>query len=661
MKRIKKIWISLLLVFVCVFSFAIAPFDTSYTYTARAESVAEFEVNNVLDDLKNSRINGEEFTLKNYNFDATKKTQVISFLEYGYSFYKNLQGNFGLYFYVYNPKGLRFVPNSSLNSITFKIGEDDTLKYEKYPVTVLNYSQGDYNGLFYKVKVVLTEEQKQDILSKLNSTERVYCVSEIELLEEGTTNATSFAAESIYKFSGYMSGYGSDITAENTLKCNNEHLETLSLEPKVTVYRPEGTNGKNDYTQDSLHSVYFAVPNKFIESYGEMTAVHATWLNAVLKPALVTGNQEAYAAIQSYLGDTIPRAELDSSFCGYHDDDLPYMYYGAEIAGGAGSTATEYYGFGYNALNGWSGKQMLQGDHGYIVNPLYMLFNAGSGEDSADNYTVQSENIYEELKESATTYGGELVNDKYASCMFESVDSEFTEMNIRRDDEYDLTSETITQNWWQKLWGTGTVVSTTFDGIKAIYAVSDSDFTGNIEADCDNLYIGSQDYTDFKQYYEDNKTDSTVYLFRYQVSDYLEQEATLYYATKSTIAIINKETYNVEEIDTNAYFFKETVNLDFDVIDVTFSTGEKETVIPVVMSPIDVIPDATPPVYTTSDKEDIWDILMKVVYIILGLLLLIVLFPLLQGIVSIVVGFCVSVVKTIGRILSSIFDLFKKR
>ena len=637
MKRIKKIWISLLLVFVCVFSFAIAPFGSSYTYTARAESVAEFELRNVLDDLENSYINGEDFSLKNYNFDATKKTQVISFLEYGYSFYKNLQGNFGLYFYVYNPKGLRFVPNSSLNSITFKIGEDDTLKYEKNSVKVLNYSQGDYNGLFYKVKVILTEEQKQDILSKLNSTERVYCVSEIELLEEGTTNATSFAAESIYKFSGYMSGYGSDITAENTLKCNNEHLETLSLEPKVTVYRPEGTNGKNDFTQDSLHSVYFAVPNKFIESYGEMTAVHATWLNAVLKPALVTGNQEAYAAINLFLGvdtSTLTTDDLKYGYIGnYYERFIQTDRYADE-----GDIAYLPSDFWYHDESKFEKE----------IASLYMLFDSGEGDDSADTHIARSQEISDRLKESATKYGGELVNGKYAACMFESVDSEFTEMNIRRDDEYDLTSETITQNWWQKLWGTGTVVSTTFDGIKAIYAVSNTDFTGDAETDCNHLYIGKQDYTEFKQYYDNNKSDNTVYILRYQVSDYISEEATLFEFASTTFGI---EAW--QKKDTNAHFFQETVNLDFDIIDVTFSTGEKETVIPVVMSPIDVIPDATPPVETTSDKKfNLWAII--------AILLVVVLFAICVPILTPIVSLVVTMVSVPFKLIGNLFSRSKK-
>lgn len=46
------------------------------------ESVISYEQTNVLDDLTNATINGEMFSLQNYNFDARKETQVISFVEY---------------------------------------------------------------------------------------------------------------------------------------------------------------------------------------------------------------------------------------------------------------------------------------------------------------------------------------------------------------------------------------------------------------------------------------------------------------------------------------------------------------------------------------------------------------------------------------------------
>ena len=54
-----------------------------------------------------------------------------------------------------------------------------------------------------------------------------------------------------------------------------------------------------------------------------------------------------------------------------------------------------------------------------------------------------------------------------------------------------------------------------------------------------------------------------------------------------------KETFEKGWAD--GYFFKETVNLDFDIIDVTFTKDLKDTVIPVVSSPIDIVPSPTPP------------------------------------------------------------------
>ena len=55
------------------------------------ESVATYEQTNVMDDLKGSVINGKEFSLTDYNFDAFKETKVLSFVEYCYSFYQNMQ------------------------------------------------------------------------------------------------------------------------------------------------------------------------------------------------------------------------------------------------------------------------------------------------------------------------------------------------------------------------------------------------------------------------------------------------------------------------------------------------------------------------------------------------------------------------------------------
>ncbi len=78
----------------------------------------------------------------------------------------------------------------------------------------------------------------------------------------------------------------------------------------------------------------------------------------------------------------------------------------------------------------------------------------------------------------------------------------------------------------------------------------------------------------------------------------MAQEATLV-QTKSTLGI-----WRVEPIDTNAYFFQTDVNLNFDIIDVTYTKGKTSTTIAAVMNPIDVIPNPTPPIITTPDSND---------------------------------------------------------
>ena len=588
--------------------------------SAQASTALTFEQTDVMDDLKSSTIGGEEFDLKKYGFNAFKETQVLSLVEYCYSFYQNLQDNYGLYIYLYNPKGLNFEANHVLNSVQLCYGSSASTNYHKYPLRLLNYStDANYERLFYKFKVVLTGEQKQEMLKELNSSERVYRISGIELVQKGKQNATEFSVGTSYHYSGYAAGYGSNADAPNTLKCENEQAEVLTLNVYPTTYRPSGTNGTNNYTQDSLHSVYFAVPNDVIERYGAMSAVHAMWKNAVLAPALVTGNESAYDAILPYIGKSMNG----------HNEDLNYMYMGGwkmTTATGMGSITTHSYGYSYNLKKNWPGNFTYHDKYGEDIDTLYAMYYTGGGKDSADSYTVSSEDILSKLRASKNDFGGVLVNGKYSANMFSSYDKDFTDVTIEADETFSLTSQKISKSWWDKLWNLkGDVSTTTFDGIEAIHAVTEDDFAGTEEEICKRLYISQADFSHFKSYYEQNKALCTTYLFRYQTSDYTAQEATLLKQGK----VLWSEVW--EDVDSNAFFFQQTVNLDFDIIDVTFSNGSVDTVIPVVSNPIDVVPDATPPVYTHSDKEPAWLKWLKIAIVaVLVIVLVIVGWPILQ-------------------------------
>ncbi len=636
-------------VFAAVISFALTlltvvagVFPATISVSAE-EGEITYEQTNVMDDLKNSTINGQKFSLYAYGFNAFKETQVLSFVEYCYSFQPNKQDNYGLYVYVYNPKGLQFVGEHSLNQIQMAYGLDASQSYVKYPIKFLNCSTDkNYEGLFYKYKVVLTGEQRRELLNNLNSSDRVYRVSGIELLEEGKTNATEFSVATTYHFRGYAAGYGSEPNAGNTLKMDSEQGEVLNLNVRQTVYRPSGTNGKNDYTQDSLHSVYFAVPNDIIARYGGMTRVHARWLNAVLAPTLVTGNRTGYEAILPLLGK---RLEDEETF--------KYMYLGAASILDTGDSGARYLcGYSYYNSEPLLNNEGVGTGHRYgkRIETLYSMYYAGSGTDSADKYAVSSEDILADLQASKSKYGGYLVNGKYSSKMFDSFDREFTEVNIRADETYDLTSEKIDRNWWDKLWGLrGDVTTSKFDGISAIHAVTEEDVQGNAAEAVQRLFIADADYADFLDFYQKNKNVCTVYLFRYQVSDYISQEATFY---KENTSIFGD---SFKKVDTNAYFFQQTVNLDFDIIDVTFSNGITDTVIPAVANPIDVVHDATAPVNTKSDKQPNWFLIIAAVLLVVVLIVLIICFP--QAFPAILNG----VGKFIAWPFKQLGKLFKKR
>lgn len=603
-------------------------FPATIPVSAKASALT-FEQTNVLDDLKNAKIHGEDFSLLKYGFNAFKETQVLTFVEYCYSFYQNKQDNYGLYVYVYNPKGLYFDVDHELNSIQLAYGLTTSTNYHKYPLEYLNCSiEPNYERLFYKFKVVLTSEEKQVLMQALNSSERVYRISSVELMETGKTNATDFAVGTTYRYSGYSAGYGSNPSAENTLVCESEQADVLSLKVAPTAYRPKGTNGTNNYTQDCLHSVYFAVPNHFIARYGQMTAVHAIWKNAVTSPIFVTGNETVYNQVTPLLGDYVHGGFIEGDG---KNNDMDYALIATKAQIGYRDTVEAAMAgyIAYNSLMDYCGIDAYT-YYDEVLHYLYYAYYAENGD--ADSYTVSATEILNALKHSAIRYGGELVNGKYSRKMFSSVDEEFTEAYIQAEDNFNLTSQTISQTWWEKLWGLdGSVVdSTSFNGIHAIYPIKASDLEGTAKEVSQRLYVDEADVAALKTYFNQNNGLATVYLFRYMQTEYVAHEVTEYKHVEDW-ALIGGYFNTYEVADTNAYFAKMSVQLDFDIIDVTFSNGTTETVIPVVSDPIDIVPDVTPPVYTTTDEEIDWLKLLKItIALILVVVLLIFLWPLVK-------------------------------
>lgn len=672
-------------------SFAAGGGVAVYAATSAKDSVqALYEKQNIIDDLKKSEIDGEPFDFSKWNFDESKNTQVLSFVEFCFSFYASKRGDFGLYIYVYNPKGLTYAYDSSLNSISMAFApvfDDETVEYLPYRIEYLNMSTtAGYEGLFLKYKVVLSDADKQGIFSVMNSTERVYKVGELQLLIDGDFNPTAYSVSNTYTYSGYSKGYGSSAATESTLTCSTLGLTSISPKVHHTFYRPSGSNGKNSYTQDTLYSVYFSVPNELLETYGELVEIRATWLKTMLQWAFVTGDQEFYDFAMKYRGYDMSKLYYvmgAGKQGGYGTPPKPESYEGwaKSTLGGSYSDlfsnriyAQDYNGYGVFDYGFSNIGGTFDGNCGWFSG----IYWAGDYLDSADKYVVPSEDILATMQSYYSDYNDRSVFEyvkhiksgnlyflntyytypkyygeylevdgityPYSKALFESWDKKVTVADVPSTKEYKLTSQKINKSFWEKIFGGSHVeYSTTFDGIKAIQYVDKDDIKSTAKATADHLYIDANDFDNFKAFYDTaTAANETVILFRFDMGEYSAVETLLGTTNNSTLV-----TPNMNIKSTNGRIFKQNVYLGFDIIHLKFEGEKGTTIIPVVMSPMTITADSTPALHTTSDSNDWWKIM-------LGVLLLIVLLVLLMPVIPYIFKFIAWVVTAPFKALSNL-------
>ena len=597
-----------------------------------------YENTNVLDNLEGSTIGGKEFDIADYPHNDSGVPQIISFVEFCYSYYADRQADYGLYIYVYNPQDIAFYMATDRNKIQLTYG--DRQSYSKYTLEFLNYSgKAGYEGRFYKFRIRLSDAERLDILNTVDDNGRVYKISGIELSYNGTV--TEYVCAQTYTYTGYAEGYGSELATGDTLACKVDGFNKyLTLDVRSTYYRPDGSNGSEN-KQDTLHSVYFSVPNEIIREYGVMTAVHATWLNAYTAPIFVTGNKDYYNGFMELVGKDNPETD--------------YAFHTNEMGRSWGGFYFVNYSHGYNYSNSVD----------TVLSKLNYVFYAENGD--ADTYTLPAEELLGDSKtgkkgwfETYTqNFSGELVNDKYSAALFESVDSSFTDKTITSDDTFSLTSVTTSQNLWQKIWGMSTYYTNTYT-MSAIQDVTLEAMDNALSEKqfCDEYFVAESDYDELYSYVKMAKSrDETVYLFRYYQSEYFAVELsegmyeTGFYT--QTVGDMTMPAYgrHYEKKDTNAYLCQMWVQLDFDIIDLTFTKDNVDTVIPVIMSPMDIAADGTPPLVTTDDGLKWWQILLAIIALIVIIWLLLKFAP----------AFVYAVFKIVAWPFKAIAKLFKKK
>lgn len=614
----------------------------------KADTDNSFDNVNVLEDLRSA----DGFNILNYPFNESKDIKIINFVEYCYSYKSNMRENYGLYVYIYNPKGLN-LDTGDANFIQMAVSYDENgnpTDYEKFGLKYLSKAEeSNYKNLFYKFKVIDREINGTFFFDRVNSNERRYDVSGIELLTCGNALATEYNVAGSFRFTGYAKGYGSDENAESTLNSEVKELETITLQTHSTYYRT------GEYAKDHRHdltSVYFSVPNRFFETYGALQKIKAEWYEYQTTPIVITSNSAVYDLLYPYLGVNVNE-----------NTEIPIQIYTGykEMVGDNGHY--DEYDWAYNCN--------YTGNVNRRCNEICYLFSTEGK--SISEYVLSSERIKNYVESYTKTYKNghiDVPGKNISADLFEGgLAPERTAVpyvgnNIHHKlvdfdagDTFDMLNYNDSNSGWKRffagLFGLAPrELDESYLGVSPIRIVTDSDME-QAEIARTLLIDGNEsELNEFKDFYNTAQgKGETVVLFRFAQTDFTCLPVMCY--NPFTGKNLDKNgLFDSADYGESTYVVQESVFLNFDVIELTFNKDGVYTVIPVVNSPIDIYNDITLPKKAT----DIWSALLAML-----LLVLLLIFLAATGILPLILNGIVWVILLPFKGIAAIIKSIRKR
>lgn len=629
---------------------------------ADTDIVTAYEYTNVYDDLVGSTIGGKPFDVADFPHDEKGSPQIISFIEFGYSYYSNKQDDYGLYIYVYNPQDIAF-DLKVRNAINMTYGDIDD--YINYPLSFLNYSkQKGYEGRFYKFRIELTSAQKRGMLKDLNSDSRTYQVVGFQLSYKN--KLTDYECAQKYTYSGFALGYGSELAESDTLSCKVDGFDRyLTLDVRSTVWRSTSSSKGKDYS-NQLNSVYFSVPDKYFDEYGRLQEIKAEWWEYQTDWVVVTTSTTLYNYMKKNMGRKYFTLNESGKHVNNFDSDAPYGLFGWDCITPSTSDSSSNGRYTY----GYSLDRMKSGVASWVKNDSAAFYYAFFTDKSITKANVHSKTLTDWIytykdKYSVTGFlDCKNANTIPAELFTNIVDSGRKRghqvVKVDANDSYGLLSYGDKHGFWDSVsdfgfWNTvlGKVPTDKSIQISEPIMPLKKNLYDDLEKSVYSkmFYIGSDDVDEFDEYIHKswNKKETPV-LFRFAVTDYYRAYGNALGRDGSSYASYKKTLYGA----------KETVFLDFDIIQLKFRKDNVDTVVPVVASPIDVIGGITPPpVYGISGKGfDILFWLKLILGIIFGVIILVVLIRI--GALSLIGEFFAWFWKIITAPFKAIFAAIKK-
>lgn len=604
-KGIGAVILSLLVCFSAVFEIS-AP-------KAFADSTElTFDSSPVMEDLGDLDLSGFDPSL-------IAEPRLLSFMEYSFSDNVFQRDNYALYAYVFNPLGKRFVTFTGANVVNmaseYATSEDGSFAQKpngaytptKYQNFSLKYCNASENGWFVKFRVMGLEGVLANVAKmQTQSGERQYDLVGIQLHEVGQQNAVDYPIADVqgitrggrtFIYTGFAKGYGTGAESKATLACRYEDLGVADLEVFHTSYKT-GVSSAGKGHQNELHSVYFAVDNRFIEAYGRLQKIAAQWWEYKVVPSIVA-TAEIYNKLLPYVGVDIGVGDGDEP-----DTSLPYSIYTQpnyiEMTGGQVDLVFDYtYNYKPPSPSAAGPGYKIE----YLDTMLKLLFEVPTDYE-VNEWTVKGEDVLEAaLAFESEDASGETLPVKDgnvpADCFTGEVDAGRTRgYNFREfdadnaDDQWDLLSYGSNHNLLHKLrdywfsWPDN--LDENLEDVAPIRTVAEKDLAStNNEAVAKALLIDENDVAAFRAFHQTQTAlGKTVVLFRFAATDYYAVPLTVQDATTN-------EVYS-NAGDINAELRQGTAFLDFEIISLTFNKDGELTVIGAVCSPIDAMGDLSP-------------------------------------------------------------------
>lgn len=633
----------------------------------------------VMDDLNVWNINTADYPAD----PSADFVSVVNFLEYGYD-KDGDQRYYGLYLYLYNPSLKPVKSGGHYLQMNYRDRSSAKTKEIKYPLKLISASEeSGRENLFLKFKV----DGSNVISQYINPVERSYLLSSLELVYEGATTVASSPLKQEWNYFGYQYNFGSD-NPKGTLTCDYDVFDVISVDLNSTYWFTDTSDLGADYRYE-ISSVYFNIPNYYINKYGDPLDTAATGGTSGLYSVeglydkyyvngLIVPDQEWYNRFEPVIGKNIQQISPVPSKSPYPSFmENNFWEYIVEFEG-VSPELNAYYS--YNSRFDYI--QPCPYDSYNKIRMIELLSVADSADISKEDLEAliaqSSASIYDTTNSMYLNMVTPLPKLGKNMSFYVSVDGNSLNSSLK---SYASRDELGSLNWLHRLFNNSLYSDESgYPECKPIVELTEVDvglgagsiFDPGVLAD--KLFVYGDDLSELKTFYSDHALNNHVYLMRFDVNPYFCSKAALY------------ESPNWFEMDfltrDFGYYYERVFYENFDILEFTFrDKGGSKVAVPVDCKPIDIIGGVIngnngvdPDPNNTGDMDDsmswleklieflkslndFWTLTAIVVGLIVAIVLFVVTYPYLKPVYAVIGKALIGFFNILGAAFGALFKV----